>query len=102
MSKTLASGVTATGAQASIDGREGIKTFQASGATTAGAGAATIVIQGSMNNTNWDTLGTISLTLSTTSASDSFTSNDGYDYLRANVTDLSGTGASVTVLIGGL
>src|SRR5687767_10472006 len=54
-------------------------TFQAYGATTAGAGAATIVIEVSnleapVNSTNvdWITAATITLTLSTTRTSDGF------------------------------
>jgi hypothetical protein len=53
-----------------------------------------------MNQTTWDTIGTISLTLGTTAASDSFTSDDRYQYLRGNVTALTGTGATVNLFMG--
>lgn len=92
---TAATTVAAGGAVPGV-GRS--KTFQANGTTTAGAGAATIQVQGSNNKTNWDTLGTISLTLSTTSSSDSFNSLDRYLWLRGNVTAISGTGASVNLV----
>lgn len=72
-------------------------TFQGYGTTTAGAGAATIKIQVSNNGTDWLDLGTISLTLSTTSSSDGFAAEAPWQYARANVTALSGTGASVSV-----
>jgi hypothetical protein len=57
-------------------------------------------VQGSHNGTNWDTLGTISLTLATTTSSDSFTSSDSYAKLRGNVTAISGTGAEVSLIAG--
>lgn len=96
----LLSAVTATGEGAALDSPFGTKTFQASGTTSAGAGAATIEIQGSMDGTNFDVIGTISLTLGTTSTSDSFTSDDRYKYHRGNVTAISGTGAAVTLMMG--
>lgn len=76
------------------------KTYQANGTTTNGAGAATIQVQGSNDGTSWDTIGTISLTLSTTNASDSFSSDDRYAVVRGNVTAISGTGASVNLTMG--
>lgn len=79
----------------------GMKTYQASGTTSAGAGAATIAIQGSNDGgTNWDTIDTISLTLATVTSSSSFASMDRYGLIRANVTAISGTGASVSVNVG--
>jgi hypothetical protein len=77
------------------------KTYQANGVTTSGAGSATIAVQGSNDDgTSWDTIGTITLTLSTTSSSDSFASDDRYTWLRGNVTAISGTGASVDLTMG--
>lgn len=99
--KTMLSAVTATGAGAAVSGVSSYKTFQAKGATTAGAGAATVVVQGSNDDgASWDTVGTISLTLSTTSTSDSFTDTSRYGSYRGNVTALSGTGANVTLSMG--
>lgn len=77
----------------------GTKSFQASGTTSAGAGAATIVIQGSNDQTNWVTLGTITLVLGTASTTDGFTSNDRFGYVRGNVTAISGTDATVSAYV---
>lgn len=93
-------GVTKNNAAYQVDGSGNPMTFQASGATTNGAGAATIVIQVSNDGSNWLTLGTISLTLSTTSSSDGFAADAPWAYIRANITALSGTGAAVTVIMG--
>lgn len=101
---TILSGATATGVAAGVPstfpGVSGTKTYQASGATTAGAGASAILVQCSGNGDNWDTLGTITLTLSTTTSSDSFVSTDRCKFIRANVSSISGTGASVSVTVG--
>lgn len=99
-SQTLVKAATATGAGIANAGVRGAKSFQADGTTTAGAGAATIAVQGSNNGVNWDTIDTISLTLATTTSSNSFWSDDRYAYLRGNVTAISGTGASVNLTMG--
>jgi hypothetical protein len=97
----LVSAATVTGATTMVTlSGGGTKTFQASGTTTAGAGSVTVGVQCSLDGVNWDTLGTITLTLSTTTASNSFSSNDRCVNHRANVTAISGTGASVTVRVG--
>lgn len=91
---------TATGAGATIDGIGAAKTYQVTGATSSGSGSATVSIQCSNDGSNWDTLGTITLTLSTTSSSNSFASDDRCNKVRGNVTALSGPGASVSVVAG--
>jgi hypothetical protein len=96
----LLNGVTSTGAGSTHQLSKPKKTFQASGSTTAGAGAATIKIQVSNDNVNWLDMGTISLTLSTSVTSDGFSSDSAWTYVRANLSALSGTGASVTVTVG--
>lgn len=75
-------------------------TFQAT-VTGTGAVAATVVIDCSNDGTNWCTtsLGTITLT-GTTTASDGFTTTAPWKFVRARVTAISGTGASVIVLMG--
>ena len=77
-------------------------TFQAVGTTTAGAGAATIQIQGSnIDNVNaYVTIGTITLTLGTTLVADGFSTSAPWKFVRANVTAISGTGASINVYMG--
>lgn len=96
-SKALLSNVIATGAGSAKGGAPLDKTYQAYGTTSAGAGAATILVQGSNDGTSWDTIGTISLTLATTVSSDSFSSQDRYDQVRGNVSAISGTNATVSL-----
>lgn len=71
-----------------------------------GAVSATVVIYGSLEdttavgtNSNWVTLGTISVT-GTTSASDGFTTIAPWRWVAAKVTAISGTGATVKVIMG--
>lgn len=72
----------------------------ASGTTTAGAGAATVVVEGSHDGTVPVTLATISLVLGTVLASDGFGSAVPYRYVRARLSAISGTGASINVTLG--
>jgi hypothetical protein len=99
-SYTLLSAATATGAGPTAQGLAYPKTYQASGTTSSGSGSATVAVQCSNDGTNWDTLGTITLTLSTTTSSNSFASDDRCFRLRGNVTAISGTGAAVTLTMG--
>jgi hypothetical protein len=97
--ETLLAAVIVTGAGSPVAGRSGVKTYQAHGVTTAGAGAGTVLIQGSNDGFAWDLIGTLSLTLATTIAtgvSDSFVSDDRYQFIRANCSVISGTNAAVT------
>lgn len=87
-------------------------TFQASGETSAGAGAATIQIQ--VSNADdptvtavsgdphglWITAGTITLTLATTVSSDGFAINAPWKWARAWISAISGTDATVNVRSG--
>jgi hypothetical protein len=78
------------------------RTWQASGQTSSGSGAATIVIEVS-NVDEADTfmeLGTITLVLGTTDTADGFTTCAPWVYARARVSAISGTGASVTISLG--
>lgn len=72
-------------------------------ATVTGTGAvtATVVIDSSNDGTNWcsTALGTIALS-GTTSASDGFQTDSTWKYIRARVTAISGTGATVNVTMG--
>jgi hypothetical protein len=99
--RVLLKGATSVAAGDSIPSVSDYKTYQAWGVTSAGAGAATILVQGSNGEgASWDTIGTITLTLGTTATSDSFTSTDRYARIRGNVTAISGTGASVSLTAG--
>lgn len=66
-----------------------------------GAVSATVVVQvsNSKRSTAWITLGTITLS-GTTSAADGFVSDDSWQYVRGQVTAISGTGAAVTLVMG--
>lgn len=101
----LINSATATGAGVKVEGVSTKKTYQASGRTSAGSGAVTVAVQGSNNGgASWDTIATFTLALTATAgvgdASDSFTSDDRYAELRANVTALSGTNAQVSCVVG--
>lgn len=103
---TLLSGRTTTGSsQPQTAWHENIS-FQAVGRTTAGAGAATVNIEVSnLDNptidAHWLVGMTITLTLGTTDVSDGQHFNAKWKFVRARVTAISGTGASVDVYMGG-
>jgi hypothetical protein len=96
----LLSAATATGAGESHSPWTNFRTFQAVGRTTAGAGGVDADVEGSNDGINWIDLGTITLVLSTTDSTDGFASDAAWRYVRANVTSISGTGASVDVWLG--
>jgi hypothetical protein len=102
--KDLLKNAITTGPGASVDlaglDNECNATYQAVGATSAGAGTAEVDIEVSNDNENWILLGTISLTLSDTPATDGFASAAAWLYVRANITALTGTDASVNVIMG--
>ena len=108
--KVLINAATITGALGAIPVRGGARqargstsrTFQAWGTTTAGSGAASILIQVSNDGTRWLTLGTINLTLSTSETNDGFASAADWPYVRGNVNSISGTGAAVSANMGGV
>lgn len=81
-------------------GKRNTRVFQVSGAVTEGAGAATVIVEASIDGVGWLTLGSVSLTLSTTVATDGFTYDD-YPWVlyRARVSSISGTGASVSAFM---
>lgn len=97
----LAKNITATGVVSVVATCNSAgTTFQAAGTTTAGSGSAVVAIEVSNDNVNWITLGTITLTLGTSSTSDGFAALAAWGFVRCNVTTLTGTGASVTVSMG--
>ena len=69
--------------------------------TLSAAATASGLVQGNFFANNWCTtaLGTITLT-GTNSSSDGFTTQAPWRYVRANVTAITGTGASLNVLMG--
>ena len=71
------------------------------GTTSAGVGAAVIHIEVSNDTTApWLTAGTITLTLGTSATADGFAIQAGWMYIRARVESISGTNASVSVVLG--
>ncbi len=74
-------------------------TFQATVSGT-GAVSATVVIEFSNDGVGWVEGATITLS-GTTSDSDGFVSDAPWVYARANLSAISGTGAAVTVTMGG-
>jgi len=103
----LLSSATATGSGTTYALRCTNRTFQAMGTTSAGAGSATIVIEGSNKTTpvdgttvDWTTLGTITLTLGTTQTNDGFVSSAAWKWIRARVSSISGTGGTVNAYAG--
>lgn len=73
------------------------KTYQAV-VTGTGSVSGTVEIEGSNDGTNFDVIGTLTLS-GTGSGSDSFTSLDCYKFVRADLTAISGTGAAVTATV---
>ncbi len=101
-SNTLLNAVTTTGTGpirylASSPG-DANRTYQA---TVSGTGtvSATVVVQASDDNVGWVTIGTITLS-GTTTATDGFASTAPWIEVRGNVTAISGTGAAVTLTMG--
>jgi hypothetical protein len=96
------SAATTTGAGAGYTAQKatGNKTFQAVGTVSNSTGSVTLNVECSITGTSWDVLGTITLALTTTASSNSFTSSDRCAQVRGNVTAISGTGASVSLYLG--
>ena len=67
--------------------------------TGTGSVSATIVVEVSNDQTNWLTLGTITLS-GTTTATDGFSSAVPWAYTRGHLSALSGTGATAKLLAG--
>ena len=100
--KTLLSGVIATGAGTAEKVDQRARTLQATGATSAGAGAATLAIEVSNTGADntWLTYDTISLTLSATPATAGVEMDAPWSFVRGNVTAISGTDAAVSLFMG--
>lgn len=97
---TLCSGITTTTTSTGLSFDTPATLFGT--VTGTGTVSATICIQGSMDNTNWDPRCIVTLSPNASSpAIDSYTNAySRYAYYRCNVTAISGTGASAKVTIG--
>lgn len=98
--QAIVTGVTATGTGSWVEKVAALATLQAVVVGT-GAVSATVVIDCSNDGVNACStpLGTISIS-GTTSASDGFTTNAPWRFIRARTTAISGTGATVSVFRG--
>lgn len=101
----ILNGATVTGGGTKHPPRGIKRSFQALGTTSSGAGSATIRVEASNlsspTENDWIELGTILLTLATTSSTDGFTTDAPWLFVRGNVTAISGTGATVSLIMGG-
>jgi hypothetical protein len=96
----IVTSATTTGNKAAVRSVNTNKTYQFTGSTTAGTGTAVLSIEGSNAQASWNTVGTSTLTLGTVTTSSGFDSGDRWTWLRAVVTTISGTGASVSITAG--
>ena len=95
----IAGGASQTGTAIPLP--SGRASFQAVANGSSGAFAATVAIMVSMDNTNWETHGTLSLSgTATTAASDGFATDEPWAFVRADVSGFSGTGGTCDVSMG--
>lgn len=103
-SHKLLDAVTGTGAGSKVPivkKGDASATFQATANGTSGSFSATVDVEVSNNETDWMTMGTISLSgTATTANSDGFASSASWLFARGNVTAISGIGANVTLVMG--
>ena len=72
------------------------RSFQAVGVMSSSTGTASVVIEVSNDGTNYITLGTITLALTTSPSSDAFYAQTVYEFYRARTTQVTSNG-TVTV-----
>ena len=77
------------------------KTLQLIGSTESGSGAASVIVQVTNDPTKtvWINVGTIDLVLGTIPTTDGFAIHAQWDYVRGNVSSISGTGAKLQLLM---
>lgn len=89
----VAGGASQTGTAVAMS--SGRRSFQAIANGSSGAFAATVTIQVSNDNTNFETAGTITLSgMATAADSGGFAMDAPWAYVRASVSSFSGTGAT--------
>lgn len=96
----ITAGQTATGVGEVFHPWGTYRSFQALSQTTASTGSLVVNIEVSNDCVNYVVVGTISLSLTTTTKTDGFVTNANWACVRSNVTTLTGTGASVDVWLG--
>lgn len=87
-----------TTAGVAIEPIVGLRVFHAKVVGT-GAVTATVIVEVSLDNSTWLTAGTITLS-GTTSAADGFVMDAPWRYVRARISAISGTGATVNCWMG--
>lgn len=89
----------ATGRGAVFSNLDGQAAIQVVGATTAGAGSATIVIEVSNDGETWLPHDTVILTLSPDKATAGVELDARWAFVAANLTAINGTDAAVTTIM---
>lgn len=92
--------VTAPGPGAATKTFPSKRTFHAVGATTNGAGSATIDVEVSNDGIDYLVHDTFNLTLSTVPALAGAEFDAPWAFVRGNVKAISGTGAAITLIMG--
>jgi len=98
--RKLLNAVTVNGAGQAYQPIGARRTFQATGQTSAGAGTADVIVEGSNDGTNWTEIGTITLVLSSTISNGGFASEAPWRHVRGRVANLTGTNAAVSLNMG--
>jgi len=96
---TLLNAVTGTGAGTPVVPVESPNRVFYAKVVGSGVVTATVLVEVSLNGSDYLTLASFSLS-GTTSDSDAFVSDASWIYVRGNISDMSGTGAAVTLLMG--
>lgn len=92
----IAGGASQTGTAYNLP--SGRATIQAVANGSSGAFAANVTVAGSNDNSNWETIGTITLSgTATTADSDGFALDAPWAYIRASVSGFSGTGGTCDI-----
>ena len=98
--QALLSAVTVTGAGTKLEPWGVRKTFQLTGKTSTGVGAASVKVEGSLDGDNWKLLDTLTLTLGTVVTSDFGVNTEAWRFIRGDVDSISGTNGEVTLTLG--
>lgn len=101
---TLLENASITGSGSALKVAGTLFTVHATAQTTSGTGSVVVVIEGSnlpnpSRDSDWNTLGTITLVPVTAGISDSFPVIVPWDKVRARVTTLSGTGTTLSAYV---
>lgn len=97
VSRTLLNNVSTTGAGSAQQGYGPKMSFQLVGKVASGVGAAIAQIEASNDGANWKSIGVLSLTLGTTDTSDVLGLDAAYEYIRGNLTSVSGTTPTISL-----